>query len=324
MDTFNVHLSIEAVRELLADKEAMEDAVVKSEEEEMNTGYEDRQKYVFGQEGEMRQEEEEGEEGQQEEEGQNEDMRREEENKHRQVEEEEQRWKRVEIIKLEEKQRRRNEQCQEKVKTPEEMRRGRRNYKANSMIEGRSLNRSRSPIRSRSISRSSTRSRSRSSSSSSQNKKEESEVLSKEQWVELLTPGILKTMHEHGIASSGQSNFLQLLAKEVRDGLVVSATMSDGKFVSSNIFPGGQEVARAMVAWPEYCMLRPDKISVHKNKLIIGMASVTDGQVFQQPLPAQGVTEFEYLNSQTLLLWGLKFPQEMPVRCSFKIRPAKA
>ena len=47
MNTFHVHLSIEAVRELLADKEAMEDAVVKSEQEEMNTGYEDRQKYFF-------------------------------------------------------------------------------------------------------------------------------------------------------------------------------------------------------------------------------------------------------------------------------------
>ena len=140
----------------------------------------------------------------------------------------------------------------------------------------------------------------------------------------MLTPGILKTMHEHGIASSGQSNVLQLLAKEVRDGLVVSATMGGGKFVSRNIFPAGQEVARAMLAWPDYCMVRPGKISVHKNKLIIDMASVTAGQVFQQPLPAQGVTEFEYLNSQTLLLWGMKFPQEMPVRCSFKIRPAKA
>ena len=313
----------------------------------------------------LRQDEKRGEEEQQEEERQNEDMRREEERRQRQVEEEEQRRKQVELIKLEWKQRFVTEQCQEKVKNPEEMRKGRGNYEANSMSEGRNTDRSRSPIRDRSPiktrspirsrspiktmspirgrspirvrspirsespirsrigSISSNRSRSRSKSGIIQDKTGESEVLSKEQWVKLLTPGILKTMHEHGIASSGQSNVLQLLAKEVRDGLVVSATMGDGKFVSSNILPGGQEVARAMVAWPEYCMLRPANISVHKDKLLIGQATVMADQVFQQPLPAQGVSEFEYLNSQTLLFWGMKFPQEVPVRCSFKIRPAK-
>ena len=259
LDTFHVHLSMEEVRDLIADKEAMED--VPANEEDQSPAEEDLR----------------------------EDLERE-----QRLAEEEQRRRHLERVqkendqrKMEEDQRRAVELSQREEQSREEVRRERRKYEASSRGGHRSLNRSRS--------RSSTRSRSRSRS------RDQLEN-SREKWQDLLSPGILKEMHEHGVASVGPLNILQLLGKEVRDGLVVSATMGDGKFVSSNIFPADKHVTKDMVSWPHYSMVKLEDVSIHKDRIIHNETSPTADKVSEQPLLAKGVKEFEFLNSQTLLL----------------------
>ena len=100
-------------------------------------------------------------------------------------------------------------------------------------------------------------------------------------------------MHEHGVASGGQLNILQLLGKEVRDGLVVSATMGDGKFVSRNIFPADKHVATDMVSWPQYSMVKLEDVSIHKDRIILNETSPIADKVSEQHLLAEGVKKFE-------------------------------
>ena len=94
----------------------------------------------------------------------------------------------------------------------------------------------------------------------------------------MLTPGILKTMHSNGTAEGETwSKYLQLLDKEVKDGLVVSMTMGDGQFISSNIFPADNGMAKDWMDWLLYCMVELNLVSIHKDKLIINHANATNG-----------------------------------------------
>ena len=227
------------------------------------------------------------------------EMRKELEREQRQAEEE-QRRKQLQQIqkqkdqrKVEAEQRREQELAHEEEQRRAETRCERRSNDTST----RSLNRSRSRSRSRGRGRSRSR----------------DQMANFQEWQELLTPGILKEMHEHGVAPSGQVKILQLLGKEVRDGLVVSTTMGDGQFVSDKILPADKRVAKDMLIWPQYSMVKLEDVSIHRDKIILNQASMTTDKVSEQPLLAEGVKEFEFLHAQTLCLWGLKFPKEVQV-----------
>lgn len=160
------------------------------------------------------------------------------------------------------------------------------------------MNRSSSNIRSRSNSRS-------------------RKAINPQDLLKRLTPGILKTMHSNGIAEGkNPSKYLQLLDKEVKDGLVVSMTMGDGHFISSNIFPADMGMAKAWMDWPLYCMVELILVSIHRDKLIINHANATIHKVTEQPFASPGIPQLEFLTPQALQFWGIKFPSEIEVNLS--------
>ena len=78
-------------------------------------------------------------------------------------------------------------------------------------------------------------------------------------------------------------------------------------------------MAKDMVIWPQYSMVKLEYVLIHKDRIILNQTSPTADKVSEQPLLAEGVKEFEFLNSQTLLLWGIRFPNE--VRVDFDYQP---
>ena len=73
-----------------------------------------------------------------------------------------------------------------------------------------------------------------------------------------------------------------------------------------------------MLIWPQYSMVKLENVSIHKAKIILNQASITNDKVSEQPLLAEGVKEFEFLNAQTLALWGIKFPKEVQVDMDYR------
>ena len=274
MHTFHTDLSIDIVRELLADKP---DAIV--EEQRGRLAAEEQQRKLAEEQQRMRLAEQ-----------------RAEEQRAKEQRAEEQRVKEQ-----------RAEEQRVKEQRAEEQRR------EHLLREERSQSRGRSRSIDRTINRSSGSIRSRS------NSENRNVSYSTKELLELLTPGILKTMHSNGTAEGEtRSKYLQLLDKEVKDGLVVSMTMGDGQFISSNIFPADNGMAKAWMDWPLYCMVELNLVSIHKDKLIINHANATIYKVTEQPFASPGVAQLEFLTPQALQFWGIKFPSETHVNLSYK------
>ena len=182
---------------------------------------------------------------------------------------------------------------------------------AGSSTGGRSNNLSRS----KSVSRSRSRSRSR---SSSRNRSRNTTLSPAKEWPKMLSPGILQSMHENGVVEeNGRPKCVQLLAKKEKEGKVMSATMGDGCAISQNVFTADEEMARAWMDWPIYCMVMLEQVSVHKDKLVIVEAKATTDKVASQPLASDGVKELEVLHPAALTFWGIKFPEEVRVNMSY-------
>ena len=274
MNTFHTNLSIDILRELLADKP---DEIV---EEQRRRLAEEEQRRKLAEE---------------------EQMRRivEEENRERRAEVQRAEVQRAEELRVEEQRR-------------EDGIRGVRSIQERSQSRGRSRSNDRSMNRSfnETMNRSSSNIRSRSNSRSR-------EAVNPQDLLKRLTPGILKTMHSNGIAEGkNPSKYLQLLDKEVKEGLVVSMTMGDGHFISSNIFPADMGMAKAWMDWPLYCMVELILVSIHRDKLIINHANATIHKVTEQPFASPGIPQLEFLTPQALQFWGIKFPSEIEVNLS--------
>ena len=134
----------------------------------------------------------------------------------------------------------------------------------------------------------------------------------------MLSPGILQSMHENGVVEENAlPKCVQLLAKKEKYGKVMSATMGDGCAISQNIFPADEEMARAWMDWPIYCMLMLEQGSVHRDKLLIVEAKATTDKVASQPIASEGVKELEVLKPAALTFWGIKFPEEVHVNMAY-------
>ena len=274
MNTFHTNLSIDILRELLADKP---DEIVEEQRRRLS---EEEQRRKLAEE---------------------EQMRRivEEENRERRAEGQRAEVQRAEELRVEEQRR-------------EDGIRGVRSIQERSQSRGRSRSNDRSMNRSfnETMNRSSSNIRSRSNSRSR-------EAINPQDLLKRLTPGILKTMHSNGIAEGkNPSKYLQLLDKEVKEGLVVSMTMGDGHFISSNIFPADIGMAKAWMDWPLYCMVELILVSIHRDKLIINHANATIHKVTEQPFASPGIPQLEFLTPQALQFWGIKFPSEIEVNLS--------
>ena len=299
MNTFHTNLSVNILRELLADKP---DEIV--EEQRRRLAVEEHRRKLAEEEQMRRLVEETG--------GAEEKRAEEKRAEEKRAEEQRAKVNRAEELRAEE------QRAAEEHRLEEQKREDRiRGIRSN---EERSQSRGRSRSNNRSMNRSINESRNRSSSNTrSRSNSRSREARNQEDLLKLLTPGILKTMHSDGIAhGENPSKYLQLLDKEVKEGLVVSMTMGIGQFISTNIFPADMGMAKDWMDWPLYCMVELIRVSIRRDKLFINHANATLDKVTEQPFASPGVSQLQLLTPQALQFWGIKFPNEIPVNLSHK------
>ena len=83
----------------------------------------------------------------------------------------------------------------------------------------------------------------------------------------LMTPGAIVAMHRD--ATWEDEPVLQLMAKKVVEGKLVSVTMSDGSHVSANIEPSEESMAKALKAVQQYDLVKIRSASVQRSKMIL-------------------------------------------------------
>ena len=136
----------------------------------------------------------------------------------------------------------------------------------------------------------------------------------------LLTPGVIVTMHRD--ATWEEEPVLQLMAKKMVNGKLVSVTMSDGSHVSANIEPSEETMAKALKAVEQYDLVKIRSASVQKSKMIlhdiehIELSDENDAHIpIHGAVKAVGVESLRILKQEALDLWGVRFETEERSRC---------
>lgn len=139
----------------------------------------------------------------------------------------------------------------------------------------------------------------------------------------LLTPGVIVTMHRD--ATWEEEPVLQLMAKKMVNGKLVSVTMSDGSHVSANIEPSEETMAKALKAVEQYDLVKIRSASVQKSKMILHdiehleLSDENDAHIpIHGAVKAVGVESLRIIKQEALDLWGVRFETrrkiEMPAK----------
>ena len=139
----------------------------------------------------------------------------------------------------------------------------------------------------------------------------------------LMTPGVIVTMHRD--ATWEEEPVLQLLAKKMVNGKLVSVTMSDGSHVSANIEPSEESMAKALKAVQQYDLVKIRSASVQKSKMILHdiehleLSDENDAHIpIHGAVKAVGVESLRIIKQEALDLWGVRFETrrkiEMPAK----------
>ena len=139
----------------------------------------------------------------------------------------------------------------------------------------------------------------------------------------LLTPGVIVTMHRD--ATWEEEPVLQLMAKKMVNGKLVSVTMSDGSHVSANIEPSEETMAKALKAVEQYALVKIRSASVQKSKMILHdiehleLSDENDAHIpIHGAVKAVGVESLRIIKQEALDLWGVRFETrrkiEMPAK----------
>merc|ERR1712016_232171 len=112
--------------------------------------------------------------------------------------------------------------------------------------------------------------------------------------VKLQRPGELLRMHKD--AKCSEAPVVQLLAKNVVEGKLLSMTISDGVKVSENVVPANDELGQRMNKIKQYDLIQIKKAAVFKSKIVLHamdhlQMTDTDGQYvgIKEPVRAKEV-----------------------------------
>ena len=136
--------------------------------------------------------------------------------------------------------------------------------------------------------------------------------LQNEEVRKLLTPGELLRMHKD--AKCSEAPVVQLLAKNVVEGKLLSMTISDGVKVSENVVPANDELGQRMNKIKQYDLIQIEKAAVFKSKIVLHamdhlQMTDTDGQYvgIKEPVRAKEVVALKKFRQETLDMWGIRF-----------------
>ena len=143
-------------------------------------------------------------------------------------------------------------------------------------------------------------------------KRKEEEERHSEEVRKLLKPGEIMKMHKD--AKSGPEPVLQLIAKEIVDGKLISMTMSDGSHVSKNFSPSNEHLARELTGINRYDLIKIQSASIQKSQILlhaIDHLQMNDqkGEVvaIKGPVKATGVSSLKQIRQDALDTWGVRF-----------------
>ena len=92
-----------------------------------------------------------------------------------------------------------------------------------------------------------------------------------------LTPGVLETIHKTGIIST-ETVVVQIVKKIIVEGQLKSLTLSDGEFISENVYPVDEESANMLKEIPTYDLLKLEAATLKDEKLFLN--DVTHFEMF--------------------------------------------
>ena len=142
-----------------------------------------------------------------------------------------------------------------------------------------------------------------------------------------ITPGVLKSIHQHGKTYT-ESSIVQILGKNIVEGQLKSLTLGDGEFVSENVFPVDQQSATLIMEIPTYELLQIEEASVKADKLIlqdISHLEITNRKGLKvQIKEAIEVKKLRKLTKNSIQLLYVQFPNITKVEFNCHINDANA
>ena len=142
-----------------------------------------------------------------------------------------------------------------------------------------------------------------------------------------ITPGVLKSIHQHGKTYT-ESSIVQILGKNIVEGQLKSLTLGDGEFVSENVFPVDNESATLIMEIPTYELLQIEEASVKADKLIlqdISHLEITNREGLKvQIKEAIEVKKLRKLTKDSMQLLSVQFPNLTKVEFNCHINDANA
>ena len=126
----------------------------------------------------------------------------------------------------------------------------------------------------------------------------------------MLEAGILKQMHKEGTMHDNLT-LGQILERVMRNGKLESMTISDGLFVSENVYPGSESMKQVLATFPKYSIIKIVSASIHRDCIYLN--EVAGLQNRYAPTEAflsssNQKQRFTYLEDDILNLWGQNYP----------------
>ena len=136
--------------------------------------------------------------------------------------------------------------------------------------------------------------------------------------------GVFKDIHMSGKTES-EKIIVQVVDMKIVENKVVSATLNDGTFVTTNVKPRGDKEAAEMMKLEKFEVINVQKASVEKDTIILDKIAViemkdkNDADIkIKKLIKADGVDKLKLLKKELLTLWGLKFPNRKEVELNIK------